>query len=152
MDEDLRDKSATVQRQIMARRNALRQRQDDLVSRLNAEEEANKKRGEERQRVKKAVQPRLLKWCQEATGKQKDIRALMGTMHTVLWEGIKLEPISMGKLIEPRGVRINYLKACRVLHPDKHDPNWTAEQKYIAEEVFHALETGYSEFSEKNNL
>lgn len=52
-------------------------------------------------------------------GKQRNIRALLCSLHTVLWEGTKWTEIGMHQLISHADVKKMYRKACLTVHPDK---------------------------------
>lgn len=59
----------------------------------------------------------LLDWID---GKERNIRALLSTLHTVLWEGeTKWKPVGMADLVTPDQVKKYYRKAALVVHPDK---------------------------------
>lgn len=59
----------------------------------------------------------ILDWIE---GKERNIRALLSTMHTVLWEGeTRWKPIGMADLVTPEQVKKVYRKAVLVVHPDK---------------------------------
>ena len=53
----------------------------------------------------------------------------------------------MSKLLIPDRVKVYYMKAIRIVHPDKHN-TMDVTQRYIAEAIFHALETAYRLFQE----
>lgn len=53
-------------------------------------------------------------------GKERNIRALLSTMHTVLWAGeTKWKPVGMADLVTPEQVKKVYRRAVLVVHPDK---------------------------------
>lgn len=59
----------------------------------------------------------ILDWIE---GKERNIRALLSTLHTVLWEGeTRWKPVSMADLVTPDQVKKYYRKAVLVVHPDK---------------------------------
>lgn len=59
----------------------------------------------------------ILEWIE---GKERNIRALLSTMHTVLWAGeTKWKPVSMADLVTPEQVKKIYRRAVLVVHPDK---------------------------------
>lgn len=59
----------------------------------------------------------ILDWIE---GKERNIRALLSTMHTVLWEGeTRWKPVGMADLVTPEQVKKIYRKAVLVVHPDK---------------------------------
>ena len=53
----------------------------------------------------------------------------------------------MAKLLIPDRVKLYYMKAIRIVHPDKHN-TMDVTQRYIAETIFHALETAYRLFQD----
>lgn len=59
----------------------------------------------------------LLDWID---GKERNIRALLSTLHTVLWEDEeRWKPVSMADLVTPEQVKKFYRRAALVVHPDK---------------------------------
>lgn len=59
----------------------------------------------------------ILDWIE---GKERNIRALLSTLHTVLWEGEnRWKPVGMADLVTPDQVKKYYRKAALVVHPDK---------------------------------
>lgn len=61
--------------------------------------------------------PQLLDWTE---GKEKNIRALLSTLHTVLWDGeSRWTPVGMADLVTPGQVKKQYRRAVLVVHPDK---------------------------------
>jgi hypothetical protein len=53
-------------------------------------------------------------------GKERNIRALLSTLHTVLWDGeSRWTPVSMADLVTPEQVKKQYRRAVLVVHPDK---------------------------------
>lgn len=80
-------------------------------------------------------------WTQ---GKERNIRALLGSLHNVLWEGAdRWNQPSMGDLLTPDQIKKHYRKACLVVHPDKltgspHLP--------LAKMVFTELNDAYSKY------
>lgn len=57
-------------------------------------------------------------WCK---GKERNIRALLGSLHEVLWSDAnsKWTAVSMANLLTAADVKKYYRKACLVVHPDK---------------------------------
>lgn len=80
-------------------------------------------------------------WTQ---GKERNIRALLGSLHNVLWEGAdRWNQPSMGDLLTPDQIKKHYRKACLVVHPDKltGSPNLP-----LAKMVFTELNDAYSKY------
>lgn len=58
-----------------------------------------------------------MEWIQ---GKERNIRALLCSLHTVLWEGEeRWKGIGMHDLVTPEQVKKVYRKAVLAVHPDK---------------------------------
>lgn len=59
----------------------------------------------------------ILDWIE---GKERNIRALLSTLNTVLWEGeTRWKSVSMADLVTPEQVKKYYRKAVLIVHPDK---------------------------------
>ena len=86
------------------------------------------------------------------THSQDNIRALLSTLHTILWENSGWTPPGMTDLVEPSKVKRSYMKANLVVHPDKvKQKGGTVEQIVIADMAFDTLKTAWSRF-ETNEL
>ena len=62
------------------------------------------------------VSERLARW---RAGKESNLRALLASLDTVLWEGIGWKKVGMGELIVPGKVKVVYMKGIAKVHPDK---------------------------------
>jgi preprotein translocase subunit Sec63 len=58
----------------------------------------------------------VLEWSE---GKKKNIRALLSSMHTILWEETTWKPVGMHQMVTAVDVKKTYRKACLAVHPDK---------------------------------
>ncbi|KAJ3569382.1 hypothetical protein NP233_g5079 [Leucocoprinus birnbaumii] len=100
--------------------------------------------------LKDFVDARLANW---KNGKESNIRALLASLDTVLWEelvkaggGVK---VGMHELVTPGQVKIKYMKAVAKVHPDKlNASNSTLEQRMIAQGVFGALNEAWNAFKQ----
>ncbi|XP_042113766.1 cyclin-G-associated kinase isoform X5 [Peromyscus maniculatus bairdii] len=89
---------------------------------------------------------KLLEWIE---GKERNIRALLSTMHTVLWDGeSRWTPVSMADLVTPEQVKKQYRRAVLVVHPDK-----ATGQPYeqYAKMIFMELNDAWSEFENQGS-
>ncbi|VEL07256.1 unnamed protein product [Protopolystoma xenopodis] len=59
---------------------------------------------------------KVLSWTE---GKQRNLRSLICTMPSVLWEGVRWKPVSMSELMTSDQVKRQYRNAARAVHPDK---------------------------------
>ncbi|KAJ7594480.1 hypothetical protein C8J56DRAFT_1012708 [Mycena floridula] len=82
-------------------------------------------------------------------GKETNIRALLGSLDTVLWPELGLAKSSMADLISPSQVKIRYTKTIAKLHPDKlNERNSTLEQRMVANAVFGTLNEAWNAFKQ----
>ncbi|KAJ8285969.1 hypothetical protein GJAV_G00033020 [Gymnothorax javanicus] len=73
-----------------------------------------------KQELSKDMDPLKLQILEWIEGKERNIRALLSTLHTVLWEGeTRWKPVGMADLVTPDQVKKFYRKAVLVVHPDK---------------------------------
>ncbi|AWP10676.1 putative tyrosine-protein phosphatase auxilin-like [Scophthalmus maximus] len=73
-----------------------------------------------KEEMAKEMDPEKIKILDWIEGKERNIRALLSTMHTVLWEGeTRWKPVGMADLVTPEQVKKVYRKAVLVVHPDK---------------------------------
>ncbi|NP_112292.1 cyclin-G-associated kinase [Rattus norvegicus] len=89
---------------------------------------------------------KLLDWIE---GKERNIRALLSTLHTVLWDGeSRWTPVSMADLVTPEQVKKQYRRAVLVVHPDK-----ATGQPYeqSAKMIFMELNDAWSEFENQGS-
>lgn len=169
VDEDLRDKSAYVQAkvnhcpalyplrktprafvlvvQVMERRVKLQEEQARRIAEIEEREAAAKKDQEDSETARALYGPKLKEWAEEASGAKKNIRILISTMQNALWPEAKWEPVPMAKLIDPRRVKIAFLKAVTIVHPDKQT-SMDPLHKFIATQIFHYIETAFRTFQE----
>ncbi|XP_030592919.1 cyclin-G-associated kinase-like isoform X1 [Archocentrus centrarchus] len=102
-----------------------------------------------RQEITKDMDPLKLQILDWIEGKERNIRALLSTLHTVLWEGeMRWKPVSMADLVTPDQVKKYYRKAVLVVHPDK-----ATGQPYeqYAKMIFMELNDAWSEFENQGS-
>ena len=86
------------------------------VSRLRAANAAAEKADDEKFALSDSVDARISNW---RNGKQDNLRALLGSLDTVLWPEAGWKKISMADLVLPSKVKIQYMKGIGKVHPDK---------------------------------
>lgn len=86
----------------------------------------------------------ILDWIE---GKERNIRALLSTMHTVLWEGeTRWKPVGMADLVTPEQVKKVYRKAVLVVHPDKVRNVMSGGLRPKKMMIFTCMQTGKTAF------
>lgn len=83
----------------------------------------------------------ILDWKETRRG---NIRALLGSLHTVLPNDIEWTPIGMHELVTDSNVKKAYRQACLSLHPDKVSGN--DDKKETAKMIFVELNDAWSKF------
>ncbi|XP_053778598.1 cyclin-G-associated kinase isoform X2 [Desmodus rotundus] len=122
---------------------------EDLLSNQGFSSKADKRgprtmaemRRQDQARGTDPLRLKLLDWTE---GKERNIRALLSTLHTVLWEGeSRWTPVGMADLVTPEQVKKQYRRAVLVVHPDKAVGQPYEQQ---ARMVFMELSDAWSEF------
>lgn len=91
----------------------------------------------------KEMDPERLKLMEWTEGKKANIRALLCTVHTILWPGAKWTKCEMHQLVSAADVKKAYRKACLAVHPDKHTGT---DNESMAKLIFMELNNAWSEF------
>ena len=91
-------------------------RNSAAVSALRAANAAADRADDEKFALSDSVTARVDAW---KNGKQDNLRALLGSLDTVLWEGSGWKKISMADLVLPGRVKVQYMKGIGKVHPDK---------------------------------
>ena len=86
------------------------------VTALRAQNQAAEKLDDEKFALADTVSARISSW---RNGKEGNLRALLASLDTVLWEGAGWKKIGMADLVLPGKVKINYMKGIGKCHPDK---------------------------------
>ncbi|KAF9894864.1 hypothetical protein FE257_004485 [Aspergillus nanangensis] len=121
----------------------------EAVGRLRAANQAAERADEEKFALTDSVDARLAAW---KNGKQDNLRALLGSLDTVLWPEAGWKKVNMSELILPNKVKIQYMKGISKVHPDKIPTSATTEHRMIAGAVFGALNEAWDKFKKENNL
>lgn len=88
----------------------------EAVNRLREANQAAERADDEKFALSETVDARLAAW---KNGKQDNLRALLGSLDTVLWPEAGWKKVNMSELIMPNKVKINYMKGIGKVHPDK---------------------------------
>ncbi|KAK6354531.1 hypothetical protein TWF696_003674 [Orbilia brochopaga] len=121
----------------------------EAVNRLRAANAAADKADAEKFALHDSVEARVLAW---KGGKETNLRALIASLDSVLWEGCGWKKVGMHELVMPNKVKIAYMKGIAKVHPDKISQDATVEQRMLAAAVFSALNDAWDDFRKQNNL
>eukprot|EP00934_Nitzschia_sp_Nitz4_P000904 Nitzschia sp. Nitz4//scaffold38_size140716//51505//52779//NITZ4_003138-RA/size140716-processed-gene-0.120-mRNA-1//-1//CDS//3329550051//904//frame0 len=137
-------KSAKVQQAVAERVSKMEEESQKKVNELREREAKKKANDEEEDVIRKQLDPKIKAWAEEH-GKKKQLRALLASLHTVLWPGAKWKQLTIGDLLQDAKVKRAYHKATLVVHPDKtHE--LPPDQRFLAKRVFDALSQAKSNF------
>lgn len=103
----------------------------------------------ERDGLRDVVTQRIDAW---KTGKEDNLRALLSSLHTVLWADSGWQPVGLHDLVLTKKVRVVYMKAVARTHPDKVPSSASTEIKMIAQGVFVAINKAWDTFRTENGL
>jgi hypothetical protein len=95
---------------------AATQKSSEAVQRLRAANQAAENEGNEKIALIDKVDARIAAW---RDGKRENLRALLGSMENVLWEGSGWKKVGLHELVMTNKVKIIYMKAIAKTHPDK---------------------------------
>ena len=137
-------KSATVQAAVNSRVNEMRESQAKALQEVRDREERKKKEEADEDEVRRRLEPVIKQWSEEH-GKKKQLRALLASLHTILWPGAQWKQVGIGDLLDDKKVKLAFHKASRVVHPDKTH-HLEAEQRFLAKRIFDALSQAKNEF------
>jgi hypothetical protein len=140
-------KSAGVQAAVNKRVNDMQESQQKALHDLRTAESKKKKDEEEEDVVRKQLEPKIKVWSEEH-GKKKQLRALLASLHTILWSGATWKQISIGDVLDAGKVKRFFHKATLVVHPDKthHLP---PTERFLAKRIFDALSQAKTEFDDE---
>ncbi|XP_046960103.1 cyclin-G-associated kinase [Vanessa cardui] len=112
----------------------------DFAKRESGPKTMNAMRKEE---MVKEMDPDKLKIHEWTEGKKANIRALLCSLHGVVWAECRWARVDMSQLVSPADVKRHYRKACLAVHPDKQmgTPN-----ENLAKMIFMELNNAWSDF------
>ena len=88
----------------------------EAVSALRAANAALEAEDQLRHELKDSVDARLSAW---RAGKETNLRALLASLDTVLWNELGWKTVGMAELVMPAQVKARYTRAIAKVHPDK---------------------------------
>ena len=102
----------------------------EAVSRLRAANLEAERVDDEKFALSDRVSERLQSW---RAGKEGNLRALLGSLETVLWADAGWKKVGMGELILPGKVKVAYMKGIAKVHPDKVRWSYVGDAMLMAE-------------------
>uniref|UniRef100_A0A6B2E633 Cyclin-G-associated kinase n=1 Tax=Phlebotomus kandelakii TaxID=1109342 RepID=A0A6B2E633_9DIPT len=96
-----------------------------------------------KEEIVRDMDPDKLKIMEWTEGKKSNIRALLCSMHVVLWADAKWNKCEMHQLVSAADVKKAYRKACLAVHPDKQ---MGTDNEKIAKMIFMELNNAWSDF------
>jgi len=103
-----------------------------------------------REKAYDEVEDGIRKWA-EKDKQRNNIRTLLCTVHSVVWEGCKWNSLSLSDLMSNAQIKKNYYKAITLFHPDKNQEG-DYKQKYISERITNELNAAWDQFRKENNM
>ncbi|EMR70508.1 putative uba ts-n domain-containing protein [Eutypa lata UCREL1] len=125
------------------------QKSSEAVQRLRDANKAAETADEEKFALGEKVDGRISAW---RDGKRDNLRALLGSLDQVLWEGSGWKKVGLHELVIANKVKIHYMKAIAKCHPDKLPQDANTEVKLIAATVFATLNESWDKFKADNGL
>ncbi|KAI1370869.1 hypothetical protein F4677DRAFT_338847 [Hypoxylon crocopeplum] len=125
------------------------QRSSEAVQRLREANKAAEAADDEKFALGEKVDARIAAW---RDGKRDNLRALIGSLDQVLWEGSGWKKVGLHELVVANRVKIHYMKAIAKCHPDKLPQDASTEVKLIAATVFATLNESWDKFKSENGL
>lgn len=92
------------------------QKSSDAVQRLREANKAAEAADDEKFALGEKVDAKIAAW---RDGKRDNLRALIGSLDQVLWEGSGWKKVGLHELVAANKVKIHYMKAIAKCHPDK---------------------------------
>ncbi|KAF2140409.1 uncharacterized protein K452DRAFT_230493 [Aplosporella prunicola CBS 121167] len=121
----------------------------EAVKKLREANAAAEKADDEKFALTDAVDAKLIAW---KGSKADNLRALLGSLDTVLWPEAGWKKVGMADLVMPNKVKIIYMKAIAKVHPDKISQDATTEQRMVSAAVFATLNEAWDKFKKDNGL
>ncbi|KAL8727545.1 MAG: hypothetical protein Q9166_005950 [cf. Caloplaca sp. 2 TL-2023] len=121
----------------------------EAVTRLRAANLEAERLDDEKFALSDKVSERVARW---RSGKEGNLRALLASLDTVLWEGSGWKKVGMGELILAGKVKVVYMRGIGKVHPDKLPTTAATEQRMVSAAVFATLNEAWDGFKRENGL
>ncbi|CCH45250.1 Auxilin-like clathrin uncoating factor SWA2 [Wickerhamomyces ciferrii] len=121
----------------------------EALKRIRETNKASQNFEEDKFKLNDQIEAKVNSW---KNGKEDNLRALLASLHEILWSETNWKQVNLADLVMPKKVKITYMKAVAKVHPDKIPQNATSEQKLIAQSVFVVINTAWEKFKVANNI
>ncbi|CAA2994367.1 Hypothetical predicted protein [Olea europaea subsp. europaea] len=139
------DESAQRRKARLERHQRIMERAAKALAEKNMRDHLAQKEQAERNRLAESLDADIKRW---ATGKERNLRALLSTLQYILGPDSGWQPISLTEIITTPAVKKAYRKATLYVHPDKlQQKGASIQQKYICEKVFDLLKAAWNRFN-----
>lgn len=98
--------------------------------------------------ARKRLEPAVKAWSEEH-GQKKQLRALLGSLHKILWPDAKWKPVSLGDILDHQKCSTCYKRAALVVHPDR-TRGLNAVERFLSKRIFAALSQAKAEFDNEH--
>ncbi|KAI5065895.1 hypothetical protein GOP47_0019240 [Adiantum capillus-veneris] len=143
--QEVEGESAERRRARLDRHQRTAERAAKALDQKNQRDLQSQREQAERHRAGEMLDAEIKRW---AAGKEGNLRALLSTLHYVLWPECGWQAVSLTDVITAAAVKKVYRKATLCVHPDKvQQKGATIQQKYIAEKVFDLLKEAWNKFN-----
>ncbi|XP_053209325.1 cyclin-G-associated kinase-like [Panonychus citri] len=99
--------------------------------------------------IREGISPIEIKVNEWKENKKKNIRALLSSLHTVVWDDCSWQQAGLQQLMSHNDVKKMYRKACLAVHPDKLVGS---EHEQLAKLIFVELNNAWTEFEKQEIL
>ncbi|KAK4429279.1 Auxilin-like protein 1 [Sesamum alatum] len=145
LEKGMNTESAQRHKARLERHQRIMERAAKALAEKNMRDLLAQKEQAERNRLAESLDADIKRW---ATGKEKNLRALLSTLQYILGPDSGWQPISLTEIITTAAVKKAYRKATLYVHPDKvQQRGATIQQKYICEKVFDLLKAAWNRFN-----
>lgn len=131
----------------LIRQKRLEEKEGKMQKALEAKMERDRDEEENRELLLKLKDQHLKTVVEWKERHSNNMRGLLTTLESVLWEDSGWKPLTVADVLEPVQVKKAYMKANLIIHPDKvKQKGGSAEQVALADMVFNVLKEGWKEF------
>jgi hypothetical protein len=102
----------------------------------------------EKDKANEELEDGIKKWAGK-DNQRNNIRALLCTLHEVVWKEAEWQALSFSELMQPAHIKKHYWRAMKKFHPDQNQHR-DYRQRYIAERVTNELNAAWDEFRKTN--